>query len=220
MYYTKMKSLRILSCTIFFLFLTIDCLNAQTLKCTRVVDGNTIILSNGETVKPIGVEAGKIKYPGKPVKDFRKEATAFINQMVKGKEVRLEYGQQKKDKYGQLLAYIYLKDGTFLNAEIIKQGYGHADTRFPFKYKEQFKQYEEEARVNKRGLWASKPAEKEIKYIREYYVGSKGSKSYHKPHCAITKTIPPVKRRTFNSLNDAVDAGYIPCKICKPPYID
>ena len=119
MHYIKMKPTRILSYTIFPLFLTIDCLNAQTLKCTRVIDGNTIILSNGETVKPIGVEAGEIKHPGKPVKDSRKEATAFINQMVKGKEVRLEYGQQKKDKYGQLLAYIYLKDGVLLGIRSI-----------------------------------------------------------------------------------------------------
>ena len=45
-------------------------------------------------------------------------------------------------------------DGTFLNAEIIKQGYGHAYTRFPFKYMEEFRQYEKEAREAKRGLWA------------------------------------------------------------------
>ena len=51
--------------------------------------------------------------------------------MVEGKEVRLEYDWQKRDKYDRLLAYVYLKDGTFLNAEIVKQGYGHAYTKFP-----------------------------------------------------------------------------------------
>jgi len=45
------------------------------------------------------------------------------------------------------------KDGIFLNAEIIKQGYGFAYTRFPFKYLEDFRQYEREARKNNRGLW-------------------------------------------------------------------
>jgi endonuclease YncB( thermonuclease family) len=44
-------------------------------------------------------------------------------------------------------------DGTFLNAEIIKQGYGFAETRFPFKYLEDFRRYEKEARENRRGLW-------------------------------------------------------------------
>jgi len=44
-------------------------------------------------------------------------------------------------------------DGTFLNAEIIKQRYGFAYTKYPFKYMEEFRQYEREARENKRGLW-------------------------------------------------------------------
>ena len=73
--------------------------------------------------------------------------------MVEGKKVRLEYDWQRKDKYNRTLAYIYLEDGTFLNAELIKQGYGHAYTRYPFKYLEQFRKYEKEARGNKKGLW-------------------------------------------------------------------
>jgi micrococcal nuclease len=73
--------------------------------------------------------------------------------MVEGKEVRLEYDWQKRDKYGRLLAYVFLMDGTFLNAEIIKQGYGFAYTRYPFKYLDEFRRYEREARENKRGLW-------------------------------------------------------------------
>ncbi len=51
------------------------------------------------------------------------------------------------------LAYVFLEDGTFLNAEIIKQGYGHAYTRFPFKYMDEFRRYEREARGQRRGLW-------------------------------------------------------------------
>ena len=54
--------------------------------------------------------------------------------MVEGKKVRLEYDQTRVDKYGRTLAYVYLEDGTFLNAEIIKQGYGFIRTHFPFKY--------------------------------------------------------------------------------------
>jgi micrococcal nuclease len=72
---------------------------------------------------------------------------------VGGKPVRLEYDLQRQDKYGRTLAYIYLEDGRFVNAEIIKQGYGFAYTRFPFKFLEQFRQLEREAREAKRGLW-------------------------------------------------------------------
>jgi len=56
-------------------------------------------------------------------------------------------------RYRRLLAYVYLMDGTFLNAEIIKQGYGFAYTRYPFKYLDEFRRYEKEARENRRGLW-------------------------------------------------------------------
>ena len=53
--------------------------------------------------------------------------------------------------YGRTLAYVYLPDGTFLNAEIIRQG--HAYTQFPFRYLNEFRALEREARAG-RGLWA------------------------------------------------------------------
>ena len=67
--------------------------------------------------------------------------------------LELEFDQNQRDKYKRLLAYVYLEDGTFLNAEIIKKGYGHAYTKFPFKYMNEFREYEMKARVRKRGLW-------------------------------------------------------------------
>ncbi|MFH1623702.1 MAG: thermonuclease family protein [Pseudomonadota bacterium] len=51
---------------------------------------------------------------------------------------------------------VYLHDGTFLNAEIVKQGYGFAYIRYPFKYLYEFRNYEREARENGRGLWSIK----------------------------------------------------------------
>ena len=154
MYSLTIQLSKILLPAFLILLLSISCSNSQTLKCTRVVDGDTIILNNGERVRLIGVDTPETKHPRKPVEYYGKEASAFTKRMVEGKEVRLEYDQQKRDKYSRLLAYVYLKDSTFLNAEIVKQGYGHAYTRFPFKYLEQFRQYEKEARKNKRGLWA------------------------------------------------------------------
>ena len=153
----SLKSFIILNLTTLLLLLSLSCSNAQPLKCIRVVDGDTIILSNGERVRLIGVDTPETKHPKKPVEYYGKEASAFTKRMVEGKEVRLEYDQQQRDKYGRLLAYIYLMDGTFLNAEIIRQGYGHAYTRFPFKYMNAFRKYEKKARKEKKGLWADKP---------------------------------------------------------------
>ncbi len=58
-------------------------------------------------------------------------------------------------QYGRILAYVYLNDGTFVNAEIIRQGYGHAYTRFPFTSLEAFRQLEREAWEAGRGLWGA-----------------------------------------------------------------
>jgi micrococcal nuclease len=72
--------------------------------------------------------------------------------MVEGQEVRLAYDQQRKDKHGRTLAYVYLADGTFLNAKIIRQGYGFAYTRFPFKHLEEFRRLG--GAGGEAGLWA------------------------------------------------------------------
>ena len=101
----------------------------------------------------IGVDTPETKHPRKPVQYFGKEASMFTANMVEGKKVRLEVDQNQRDRYKRLLAYVYLEDGTLLNAEIIKQGYGHTYTKFPFKYMHEFRQYEREARLMKRGLW-------------------------------------------------------------------
>ena len=74
-----------------------------------------------------------------------------------GKEVVLrdELGGQDRDKYDRLLRYVFLEDGTHVNAEIIKQGYGHAYTRFPFSRMEEFRAYERQAREAGVGLWGA-----------------------------------------------------------------
>ena len=119
----------------------------------RVIDGDTLLLSNGERVRLIGVDTPELYHPLKPVQYFAKEASQFTRKMAEGKRVRLEYDWRRLDRYNRLLAYVYLEDGTFLNAEIIKQGYGFSYTKYPFRYMEQFQQYEKEARENERGLW-------------------------------------------------------------------
>ena len=124
--------------------------------CSYVIDGDTIIViidRKKEKVRLIGVDTPEKDGPYTKEEPFNKEASDFTKRLVKGKRVRLEYDWQKRDKYGRLLAYVYLEDGTFLNAELIKQGYGTLFRKFPFKYRDNFIRYEQEARDNKRGLW-------------------------------------------------------------------
>ena len=138
---------------VLILFFLLSTSHAEIYKVKRVIDGDTLLLINGERVRLIGVDTPETKHPQKPVQYFGREAYLFTKEMVDGKEARFEFDRQKRDRYGRLLAYVYLLDGTFLNAEIIKQGYGFAYTRFPFKYMGEFRRYEREARENRRGLW-------------------------------------------------------------------
>ena len=124
----------------------------------RVVDGDTIIVRGVGRVRLIGVDTPETVHPRRPVECFGKEASAFAQRLLHAQRVRLEYDQERTDRYGRTLAYVYLSSGTLANAEIIRQGYGHAYTRFPFRYLDEFRQYEREARQGGRGLWGAKCA--------------------------------------------------------------
>lgn len=122
--------------------------------CARVIDGDTIELDAGERVRLIGVNTPENADPRREVRQMAAAATDFTRRLCEGRRVRLEYDWERQDRYGRTLGYVFLEDGTFVNAEIVRQGYGHAYTRFPFRYLEDFRAYEREARAAGRGLWA------------------------------------------------------------------
>jgi len=173
----------------------------------RVVDGDTIIVryrGKTERVRLIGVDTPETVHPNKPVEYFGKEASAFTKKLLPaGTRVRLEFDWQPRDKYGRLLAYVYVGT-TFVNAEIVRQGYGHAYTRFPFKYLEDFRRYEREAREAGRGMWAGGRAEKEPVPVRHgKIVGNKRSMVYHVPGGRHYDKVAPKNRVYFDTEKEA-----------------
>lgn len=134
----------------------------------RVIDGDTIKLSDGSRVRLIGVDTPEVHYSDKLVADARRSgkdiktiqslgrrASAFTKDLCLGKAVRLEYDVEAKDRYGRRLAYVYLEDGTFLNARLIEEGYAQVMTVPPnVKHAGYFLGLEREARSGKKGLWA------------------------------------------------------------------
>lgn len=139
----------------------------DSILVTRVVDGDTLVLENGERVRLIGIDTPEMHESQKLYRDSQrsgqdiktiqelgKRSYEFTRKLVEGKRVRLEFDVEKNDRYGRLLAYVYLPDGTFVNAEIIRQGYASLLTYPPnVKYVDLFKQLYAEARQNSRGLW-------------------------------------------------------------------
>lgn len=134
----------------------------------RIIDGDTIVLSISEKntkVRLIGVDTPETVHPQKQVEAYGCEASEFTKNLLKGEQVTLEYesGPSKLDKYGRLLAYVYrYPDGLFVNLEIVRQGYGHAYTKYPFQHMESFCSYEKNAREVGKGLWAPEVSRKAV----------------------------------------------------------
>lgn len=164
---TYLKMNRMFTCLTLLCFLLPQTVFSDNIKVKRVIDGDTLKLSNGEKVRLIGIDTPESadnpktrrdsKRTGQDMKEIikmGKEAAAFTRNLVEGKEVRLEFDVQQRDKYKRLLAYVYLNDGTFVNAEIIKAGYAQIMTIPPnVTYQELFLKLQKEARENKRGGW-------------------------------------------------------------------
>ena len=128
-------------------------------KVISVVDGDTFWFDDGTPkgikIRLIGVDAPESRNAFKKVIGYYgKESKVYLTNLLKGKRVKLEYDVKLLDQYKRTLAYVYLKDGTFVNAELVKNGYAMVMTVPPnVKYAEEFVLLQQEARENNRGLW-------------------------------------------------------------------
>jgi micrococcal nuclease len=126
-----------------------------------VVDGDTVKVrlanSQVETVRLIGIDTPEVVDPRTPVQCFGREASARAKELLSGQRVRVEQDptQDTRDRYGRLLAYIWLEDGTLVNKQMIADGYAVEYTYDrPYQYQADFKAAQQQARDAQRGLWA------------------------------------------------------------------
>lgn len=134
---------------------------------TKVVDGDTLTISkdgSSVTLRLIGIDTPETVHPSKPVECFGTEASNKAKSLLSGKYITLEMdnSQGTYDKYQRMLAYVYLPDGTMFNKYMISEGYAYEYTYgTPYKYQSEFKQAENSAKQNKKGLWADGVCEEE-----------------------------------------------------------
>ena len=125
----------------------------------KVVDGDTFWIYDGSQkglkIRLIGVDAPESKNSRtKEMAYFGREASDYLTSLIAGRKVRLEYDVGQFDKYGRTLAYVYLENGTFINATLVKNGYATVMTIPPnVKYADTFLKLERKARKQKKGLW-------------------------------------------------------------------
>jgi len=128
----------------------------------RVIDGDTIELTNKQIVRYIGIDTPELHHPKKSVECFASAAAGFNKNLVEGKIVTLEKDISETDKYKRLLRYVYITDESspsakiFVNKKLVDEGYASAATFPPdVKYADIFRNSQQEAMENKKGLWSS-----------------------------------------------------------------
>ncbi|MCX5791868.1 MAG: thermonuclease family protein [Elusimicrobia bacterium] len=144
-------------------------------KVLYVVDGDTIkveLAGRKESIRLIGIDTPESKANAKAKKDagrsrqdiktivsLGKAATKFTKSIVKpGDIVYIEQDVEPRDRYGRILAYVYLRSGEMLNEKIIAAGYASVMTIPPnIRYQERFVRGYKVAREGSLGLWAASP---------------------------------------------------------------
>ena len=143
----------------------------------------------------------------KPKRAEKKEATELNAILVDGREIRLEYDEERTDRYGRTLAYVYVKVWdveVFVNEYLIKVGYAKVATYPPnVKYRDRFIRAEKVAKDKKLGLWAKVPQEEE-------YFMTKDGKEYHVAGCLYL-----IGGAVEIELENATKL-FEPCEVCKP----
>ncbi|MGZ4666550.1 MAG: thermonuclease family protein [Frankiaceae bacterium] len=128
---------------------------------TDVVDGDTIkVRRDGRVLKVrlIGMDTPETRDPRKPVQCFGREASAEAHRLLDGRQVRLETdpSQDRYDKYGRLLAYVWLPGDppVLFNELMIRLGYAHEYTYdLPYRYQQRFRAAQQAAEQHDVGLW-------------------------------------------------------------------
>lgn len=131
--------------------------DSATCRVARVVDGDTIVLiKNKEHVRLIGANTPETVKRNWPVEPWGPEASQFTKDFLVGGEVRLEFDGDRRDKYGRMLAYVWVGD-RMLNEELIRAGLARAETQYNYskEMKSRFRRAENEAKAARRGIWSS-----------------------------------------------------------------
>ena len=199
--------------------------HAQTachIPVLRVVDGDTIVvryLGKPEKVRLLHVDTPESVHPDQRRNtELGKKAAAYTRSRLEGKEICLEFGDEKRGNYGRLLAYVMLDQDNF-NLELVRQGWSPYYTKYgkSQKFHQQFLDAQALARKEGRPVWAgqgktlaaSTPSSPEGPFR-----GNTASRVFHAPSCRWYQCKNCT--RTFPSKDAAQKQGFRPCPICLP----
>lgn len=152
--------------------------DSKTFRVIYIVDGDTLDINIPDGKYPktrirlLGIDTPETKNPRmKQPMHYGQEATNFVKHLAFNKNitVHLDTVSPTRDRYGRLLAYLQLEDGTNINEQIVKQGYGYADPRFANSKMKSFMKAQDTAIKSKVGLWQNiQPNQLPSWFAKEY----------------------------------------------------
>ena len=188
-------------------------LEKQNAEVIEALTGDTVRLKGGKTLKYIGVSSPPLQSVIPLVRQYGQEALDFNRSLVESRTVTIEWGSQLRDDRGNLLGYVFLEDGSFVNDRVLVAGHGKAVIQPPnVKYAGTLRRSELQARRDKRGLWKQEP---ENPFIKSEYIGEKNTKIYYFPTSPELERIPEANLVKFDSRVAAKAAGYRACNTCR-----
>lgn len=196
---------------IFLIFVIdpIDAFGEHWVRSKYVVDGDTIVLENGDLVRYIGIDAPEIDHKTNSAEPYGFISREFNKNMVQYGKLRLEYDQQPYDHHGRRLAYVFLENGLFVNQALIENGYAiYYFHKNNLKYQEILLKKQQEAMTGKKGMW------KNWREKSSRYLGNSNSKRFHVPECSSGAKTVSRNKVLFKTSWEAFWNGYSPCRQC------
>ena len=172
---------------------------------------DTVILKDNRHVRYLGINTPEIDYKRHRADPFAYAARRLNRKMVDGQKVRLEFEKKRTDRFGRLLAYIFLENKTFVNRALLASGYGYYyPSSHPGKYDEILFKAQREAMSARKGIWRQwrEPDQ------RGGYIANRRSKRFHSADCPNGKKVSRKNRVSYRTMWDAHWAGYAPAKQC------
>ena len=175
-------------------------------KVRRVVNGHYVKLENDEKLVYAGIRSPFEHEPMFAEAKKRNEA------IVVDKTVKLEYDEDERDSDGRLLGYAFLGDGSLVNVTLVREGLVFVRlTPRAKRYADALLAAQAEARLSKRGIWASMTDSNESLYIADTKYAE-----FHRPSCEQSKGITGSRRVELPKKTDFFEKGFAPCPKCKP----
>jgi len=201
-----------LVCVLFFLFQQLSSADSWN-QIKWVVDGDTVVVQDGQKIRYIGINAPELAHDDHKAEPYGEESKRFNAKLVNQGKVRLEFDKERFDQYKRRLAYVFLKSGSFVNAEMLSNGYAYFLGSPPnLEYDSVLLQAQRSAMSAKRGIWQN------WKENKNQVVGNKNSRRFHLPTCPYGLQIKPQNRIIFQKKWDAHWEGYAPAKRCMPVF--